>query len=282
MRYPLPNLMCQLTLSLMLAFISLPHPLPAAPPAAPTAVPDWVPAMQKVHAGFAGQAGYIVQFGDSITESLAFWSPLGWDEPQQYLGEVPADGFPHKPENKRWRDVILGTRDKGREHGNQGGWRIANLLDVADRALAEKKPEVALIMVGTNDIAGNMVPKGYRAGVEQLVDKCLSTHCVPILSTIPPRKDHDKAVDEVNTIVREIAAAKQIPLVDYYAEIIRRRPEQTWLGTLISTDGVHPSGDKTNVYSEENLQNDGYALRNWLTFLKYREVYFQVLEGSGK
>lgn len=267
-------------LSFMPAFFVFAATLHAAPPKTSEEVPAWLPAMQKVHAGFDGQSGYVVQFGDSITESLAFWSPLGWDEPQQYLLED--DGLPKKPENKRWRDVILGTRDKGREHGNQGGWRIQNILGVADNLLTKKKPEVALIMVGTNDIPANMVPEGYRAGVEQLIDKCIAAHCVPILTTIPPRKDHDKAVDEINRIVREIATAKEIPLIDYHAEIIRRRPDGTWLGTLISADGVHPSGDKTNVYSEENLQNDGYALRNWLSFLKFREVYFQVLEEKQK
>jgi hypothetical protein len=45
---------------------------------------------------------------------------------------------------------------------------------------------------------------------------------------------------------------------------------------------VHPSAGKTADYSEENLKVDGYALRNYVTFLKYREVYFQVLHPEEK
>ena len=239
-------------------------------------LPDWVEPMRKVHAAFDGNAGYVAQLGDSITHSLAFWSPLGWDEPQQYLTEE--DGLPEKPENQRWRDVIQGTRDKGSEHGNQGGWRVGNVQRVLDEVLAKKKPEVALIMLGTNDISGKRVPKNYEPGLTEIVQKCLDAHCVPILSTIPPRRDHDAVVAEANDIVKKIAREKQIPLIDYHAEIVRRQPEGAWQGTLISADGVHPTGKKTNVYDEENLQVDGYALRNWLSFLKLREVYFWVLQ----
>src|SRR5207253_43289 len=37
---------------------------------------DWVKAMRKVHARFRGQRGTFAQFGDSITVTQAFWSPL--------------------------------------------------------------------------------------------------------------------------------------------------------------------------------------------------------------
>ncbi len=241
---------------------------------------EWIAAMQKSHEGFAGQPGYVAQFGDSITNSLAFWSPLGWDDPQQYLPDD--DGLPKTPSNKRWRDVILGVRDKGGENGNDSGWRIENVLRVSDKVLKEKRPEAAIIMIGTNDIRGNKVPPGYRAGVAKLVDQCLAAKCVPLLTTIPPMRDHDEAVTEVNKQLRELASEKQIPLIDYHAAIVERQPKHAWLGTLISNDGVHPSGDKTNVYSAENLQRDGYALRNWVTFLKLREVYFEVLRPEEK
>lgn len=237
--------------------------------------PDWVEPMRKVHAKFDGQKHYVAQLGDSITTSMAFWSPLGWDDPEKYL--LDDDGLPKKPKDKRWRDVTLGVRDKGTAHGNEGGWRVENILSVIDKVFKEKRPEVAVIMVGTNDVRGNRVPEGYAKGIAQIVDKCLAVHCVPMLTTIPPMRGHDKAVDEANAIIKKIATEKKVPLIDYHAAIFERRPGQTWDKTLISDDGVHPSASKTNDYSEKNLAVDGYALRNWVTFLKYREVYFHVL-----
>lgn len=237
-------------------------------------MPAWVEPMRKVHAGFQGEKHYVAQLGDSITTSLAFWSPLGWDDPEKYLAD---DHLPKKPREQRWRDVILGVRDKGAQHGNDGGWRVGNILKVIDDVLKEKRPAVAVIMVGTNDISGNRVSDDYAPGLAKIVDQCLAAHCIPMLTTIPPRRGHDKAVKEANQIIRKLATDKQLPLIDYHAAMLERRPGDAWDKTLISDDGVHPSAHKTNDYSAENLQSDGYALRNWVTFQKVREVYFYVL-----
>ncbi|MDB4809536.1 SGNH/GDSL hydrolase family protein, partial [bacterium] len=88
-------------------------------------------------------------------------------------------------------------------------------------------------MIGTNDISGKKVPEGYREGLERVVGKCLAAHRIPILNTIPPRRDHDEAVAAVNVIVREIAAAQKLPLVDFHAACLRMRPGKTRDGTII-------------------------------------------------
>lgn len=232
-------------------------------------------AMRKVHAGFSGQPGYVAQFGDSITYTMAFWTPIGWDEPQRFL--TLDDGLPKRPEKMRWRDHVKGTRDKGPKHANYSGWRVGQVLKAMDDVIVQKKPEVAIIMVGTNDISGGRVPAGYRTGLDQVVSKCLKAHCVPILNTIPPRRGHDEAVEAANKIVRDVARQRQVPLADFHAECVRLRPGDSWDGTIISGDGVHPSGGKSNDYSEANLKNCGYAVRNWVNFLVYRQLYFEVL-----
>ncbi len=238
--------------------------------------PAWVEPTRKVHAGFEGRPGYVAQFGDSITHSMAFWTPVDWDEPQKYL--AAEDGLPAKPANGRWRDVVRGTRDKGPKHGNFSGWTVKNLLASVDAVLAREKPEIAIVMVGTNDVARGTVPESFAEDLEAVVSRCLSAHCIPVLNTIPPRRGREKVVEELNGVVRELAKRKRLPLVDYHAEIVRRRPNGTWAGTLISDDGVHPTAGKTNVYTDENLAVSGYALRNWLNFLAVREVWFRVLE----
>jgi lysophospholipase L1-like esterase len=235
--------------------------------------PAWVEAMRRVHEGFDGQAGYVAQFGDSITHSLAFWSPIDWDDPDKYLAE---DGLPKRPGGRRWRDVVRGARAKGGEHGNGSGWRVPDVLRAADEVLRRDRPEVVLVMIGTNDVSGGKVPRDFRRDFEALLRKCLAARCVPIVGTIPPRRGHDAAVAELNAIVRETAKELSVPLVDYHAAILERRPKD-WDGSLISPDGVHPSAGQTNVYTAENLSQSGYALRNWLCFLALREVHFRVL-----
>ena len=79
--------------------------------AAEPAAPDWAPAMKDVHRNFAGTSGFVAQFGDSITCSMAFWKPMSWGDPDACLMD---DGLPKKPEGKRWRDTIKGARDEGK------------------------------------------------------------------------------------------------------------------------------------------------------------------------
>ncbi len=110
------------------------------------------------------------------------------------------------------------------------------------KVLEQQKPEAAIIMVGTNDISGGRIPESYRAGLEEVVRRCVAAHCVPILNTIPPRRGHDEAVDHANKIIREVAREQQIPLADFHSECLRVRPGNSWDGTIMSEDGVHPSG----------------------------------------
>ncbi|MHC4250169.1 MAG: GDSL-type esterase/lipase family protein [Planctomycetota bacterium] len=235
--------------------------------------PYWVAPMRDVNARFDGNPGYVAQFGDSITYSSAFWKALGWDEPTRF---IPDDGLTRTPKGKRWRDYIKGQGGKGSKHGNYSGWRVGNLLRVVDSVLKREQPEAAIIMIGTNDIGGGKVPGGYRSGLETVIRRCLDANCVPIVSTIPPKRRAMAGVEGANAIIRELARQHGIPLVDYCAEVLKRRRDD-WDGTLISKDGVHPSGGKSNIYTEANLRVSGYALRNWVTFMKLREVHHYVL-----
>jgi hypothetical protein len=91
-----------------------------------------------------------------------------------------------------------------------------------------------------------------------------------------------------------IARGLRIPVIDYYAEILRRRPDD-WDGrmekfkgyrdvyavpTLISGDGGHPSNPKeyANDFGEEGLSSNGYNLRDYMTLRKNYEVISKVLQ----
>ena len=126
------------------------------------------------------------------------------------------------------------------------GWKVGNLLTAVPKALAERKPEAAIIMIGTNDISGGKVPADYEAELEKVLKMCMEAKCVPILSTIPPRRGRDEAVAAANQIIRDLAGKHHIPLVDYHAAILAHAPDGKWDGTLISNDlslpmrGINP------------------------------------------
>ena len=155
-----------------------------------------------------------------------------------------------------------------------------------DTWLERLNPEVALIMFGTNDLPGLGVDE-YRDRLRSVVRKCLDRGTVVILSTIPPRHGFTDKAAAFAEAARKVARELSVPLVDYHAEILKRRPDD-WDGaaddfrafeghdvpTLLSRDGVHPSAPESyqDDYSEKALRIPRLGLRNYLVLMKYAEV----------
>jgi lysophospholipase L1-like esterase len=246
---------------------------------------DWVERMKKVHAGFTGDAGTFAQFGDSITDSRAFWFSLRYQRDNAPPEMVKAF------ELVKERMIEDCWDGKGPNNGNQGRMTIRWAHENVSQWLKTLNPEVAIVMFGTNDL--NSVPANeYQQKMREVVQRCLDNGTVVILSTIPPRHRFEEKSAQYAEIVRSIARELQVPLIDYHAEILQRRPDD-WNGalgkfkeyqgydvpTLIARDGVHPSAPKEyrGDYSMESLSRNGFALRNYLTLLKYGEVIEHVL-----
>jgi lysophospholipase L1-like esterase/nitrous oxidase accessory protein NosD len=242
---------------------------------------EWREAARRVHAKFTGRPGTFAQFGDSITVTQAYWSPLRYErrnaspEMERAFARVNAALLP-----ECWGEW------KGPEFGSEGGqtvrWADANVA----AWLKKLNPEVALIMFGSNDLH-SLELEEYRTKLRSVVQRCLDNGTVVILSTIPPRHGFEKKAEQFVQAERVLAAELKLPLIDYYAEILKRRPED-WDGalerfkefqdyevpTLISRDGVHPSFPKQfqSDYSEQGIRSSGYTLRSYLTLMKYDQV----------
>jgi lysophospholipase L1-like esterase len=246
--------------------------------------PDWVSAMRRVHRRFTGEPGTFAQFGDSITDSRAFWTSLQWNRE----GASPEfrDDF-RVVEQYMLEDC---WNRKGAKYGNQSGQTIRWASEHLDQWLERWNPEAAILMFGTNDL-NNVDVEKYETTLEDVVRRCLENGTVVLLSTIPPRHGFEEKAAEFAEAARRVARDQQVPLVDFHAAILERRPED-WDGaadkfreyegydvpTLIARDGVHPSNPKEyqGNYSPEALRNNGFSLRNYLVLRKYAEVIRKV------
>lgn len=258
------------------------------PTTQPAAAGAWVEPMRKVHAKFTGTRGTFAHFGDSITNSLAFWSGLP-DEHKNLSPEAAEDlklvASYMKKECWRW---------KGPKYGNEGGMQIAWAEQNVDRWLKSLNPETALIMFGTNDLREGRSVEDYVKRTRIVVQKCLDNGTVVILSTVPPRTKKLEESRQYAEVIRKLGAEMHVPVEDFFQAVITRRPDD-WDGsaekfkggpggydvpTLISADGVHPTAPKkyANDYSEEGLKNNGYALRTYITLRTYAEVIRTVLK----
>jgi lysophospholipase L1-like esterase len=243
--------------------------------------PYWIGEMEKVHSKFTGEEGTFAHFGDSITVTLAYWTPLLYSRknapPEMEQAYEVVKGY---LKEQCWRDW------KGGQFGNEGGMTIRWAHENIDTWLKTMNPEVALIMFGTNDL--NSVPLAeYELKTRQVVQKCLDNGTVVILSTIPLRHGFAEKAADYAEAVCQIALEMKVPLIDFHAEILKRRPDD-WDGamdkfsqyegydcpTLLARDGVHPSNPTKyqDDYSAEGLRCSGYVLRNYLALMEYAEV----------
>ena len=261
----------------------------------PAAAEDWVEPMRAVHARFHGKAGTLAQYGDSITVTMAFLGGHAWGDKidaKNCPADVRADlDLVGKHANRK-----LWTEWKGPQWGCEGSMKSDWLLAHVEEWQKKMQPEAAVILFGTNDI-GQIPPKRYGENLEAALRRMLADGTVPMLTTIPPKSGAEAAAREYRDMELAVARKLQIPVIDYQAEILRRRSTD-WDGrlekfgrlqdtyevpTLISGDGVHPSNTKQyqNDFSEKALDCNGYNLRNYMTLRAYAQVIRQVL-GKGE
>lgn len=249
----------------------------------------WVEPMRQVHARFHGTNGTLAQFGDSITVTMAYWTPLE-GTPKNMKAETARIHALVKSYLKPqcWRSW------KGPQFGNNGSMTIRWAHENVDQWLGRMNPEAVVIMFGSNDV-GQMGVEEYERTTRDVVRRCLTNGTVVILTTMPPRSHRMDEAWQFMEAERTIAREEKIPVINYFAEILKRRPDD-WDGsipqfknspgddyqvpTLIARDGVHPSNPAkyANDFSDEALRMNGYALRNYLTLLAYGEVVNKVFQ----
>jgi hypothetical protein len=239
-------------------------------------------AIAAVGESMGREPGRMGQIGDSITSSFAYFrnailvgptaNETGHDYGPvrswlSYNNQLPADA------NSFYRD-----HGKDSDYGNQSGWRLSNCVAYGhpDHCVNEGDGDTpgnfswVLIMFGTNDIDSiNWEAVSWGNAYEDFVQDFIDLGIVPVVSTIPPEQAHvgDGKVQAANQQILEVAAALNIPFVDYYALVLHYQPTN-WVGTLISNDGTHPSaGGGGQDFSQAGLTTtDGYAARTKLTF----------------
>jgi hypothetical protein len=247
--------------------------------------------MKKVAERFKGRPGVVLHVGDSITYSNPYgqWARAG-------KGKTDADKailtWMHTGadnDTDGWWLARFDHKEGGRSYTACSGIRADEMLAGGTRKmppltklLDEYRPQMVVLMLGTNDASANRKVEAYKADMEKAVDAALDHGVICILSTIPPHPGKPELAKQYNEALRELAKARELPLIDYEQEILKRRPND-WNGTLLQKNDVHPTvgADGVTPASEptaENLRNSGYLLRGWLSVQKIAEVKKTVLD----
>jgi lysophospholipase L1-like esterase len=169
----------------------------------------------------------VVFMGDSITD--------GWDDPQ-YGGF-----FPGKPYVNR----------------GIGGQTTPQMLIRFRPDVIALRPEVVVILAGTNDIAGNTGPmtlEEIEGNLASMVELARAHRIRVVLASVMPVSDYEKAADgqpriqtvrrppekikALNDWIKNYAALNKLTYLDYYSATV---DDKGFFKDELSNDGLHPN-----------------------------------------
>ena len=252
---------------------------------------DYVGPMTKVAAKFHGRPGVVIHLGDSITYANPYgqWARFGKG---QSAADKAALAWMHAgrdDDSDGWWLARFDHPDGGRSYTACGGLRADEMLaggkqkmPPLEKLLDTYRPQIAVYMLGTNDVSASRSLDAYRADVEKSIGLMLDRGIIPIVSTIPPHVGNLAKSKAFNEALRTLCRSHGLPMIDYEREILLRRPND-WNGTLLGRGDAHPTAEHggataASAPTPENLRNSGYLLRGWLSVEKIAEVKRTVID----
>lgn len=118
------------------------------------------------------------------------------------------------------------------------GWTLPNVLPNVPTEIAATNAGIALVMIGTNDLAIYANPGSYRVQLESLVHTLTSAGVIPVLSTVPEHLDNPgyaPLVHAYNQVIVDVGDRFRVPVWNFW----RTLSELPLNG--LSADGVHLS-----------------------------------------
>ncbi|APZ92948.1 DUF2920 family protein [Fuerstiella marisgermanici] len=187
------------------------------------------PSIEEINQRLAGgRPTRIVCFGDSITGV-----------------------YYHSGGQRAWNDMLGLALQKANPRANLqminagvSGHTTVNALARIQRDVIEKKPHLVVVMFGMNDVT--RVPLGaYEKNMREIVQRCQQIGAAVVLCT-PNAVSHtpDRPEEKLATyadVVRSIASASKLPLVDCFADWQSYREEDPVGWSLIMSDAIHPN-----------------------------------------
>lgn len=115
--------------------------------------------------------------------------------------------------------------------------------------VVDLKPEIVVILAGTNDIAGNTGASSFKMitnNIKAMAQLAAANNIKVILSSVLPVYDYPwrpglqpiEKIEEINRWLEEFASENGHIYLDYYSAMIN---EEKGLRTDLSEDGVHPN-----------------------------------------
>ncbi len=175
---------------------------------------DYAAAMKKIAGKFHGRPGVVLHVGDSIT----YANPYGqW--PRAGQGKTAEDKAILKwmhtgadDDTDGWWLARFDHPDGGRSYTACGGIRADEMLAGGKqhmpplaKLLDTYKPQMVVLMLGTNDASAKRPVDVYQTDMAKAVDLMLERGIICILPTIPPHIGQPERAKSYNEALRKLA-----------------------------------------------------------------------------
>jgi hypothetical protein len=245
---------------------------------------EYAPSMQQLAATFRGQPGVVLHIGDELLSANAYgqWARYGRGRTAAEIALLQQFHLDAKNSRDGWW-LVRTPHFPGGTYTACSTWRMDQLLHGGRSSfprlatlLKEHEPQIVVLLLGRQDLAIGRKYDAYRADAERAVDTILAQRAICILCTLPPYAGNLELSAAYNRGLRELAAERKIPLLDFEREILTRRPED-WNGTLMNRNDYLPTVEQgaanpAAAPTAENLRESGYLLLGWLSTKKILEV----------
>jgi hypothetical protein len=265
----------------------------AAPPALDIRA---VPIVPSIGGGVYARARMLIQRGKRNGNRLNVFSKIGdsitsWDFFLTKVGGAQLGSYDKlQGVIARFSGEVARTGNSFENHSlaAQGGWSSSDLLNPANAdpgacspgetpvacELRVTRPAVALIMIGTNDLPGGDLAL-FRANLNRILTIVESNSVVPVISTIPYRRDtlsYQNNVPAFNEVIVRVARAHSVPVWNFWLAM------ESLPSNGVSSDGIHPSlpPDYNAVIFDAAHLQFGFTMRN-LTALQVLQSLLPVL-----
>lgn len=170
--------------------------------------------------------------GDSITHGALH--TMGWRSYVEHFAERV------RWELRRVRDIVINT--------GISGDRMPRLVSDGEWRVHRFRPHVVSLMMGMNDcVAGEAGRETYRTNLERFAAEVkersgqLVLHAPNPIVMADAGKDSRRDLPAYVAILREFAAARELPLVDHFQHWTDTRKDVYHMHYLLSDGNIHPN-----------------------------------------
>ncbi len=175
--------------------------------------------------------------------NAALAAPANGEQRVVFFGDSITDGWGRRP--------VTGTFFPGKPYVNRGisGQTSAQLVVRFRPDVVDLKPAAVVILIGTNDVAGNtgpMTPKMTMDNIASMVDMAKANGIKVIVGSIPPSSDFPwrrglepaEKIKALNVQLQAYCKEHGVAYIDYYSALV---DDKGGMKDGTSLDGVHPN-----------------------------------------